>query len=93
MLPPGSRNWQLIYLMIRYSHLDHRSFAKSFANTNPGADYLAYPPVVAYGNNANTIHYTKNSAPFGDRSEVSPSKCAYIGKVVDENASYYRCRH
>ena len=35
-----------------------------------GADYLAYPPVVAYGDHANTIHYTKNSAGFTDRSEV-----------------------
>ncbi len=35
-----------------------------------GADYLAYPPVVAYGDNANTIHYIKNSANFGDRKEV-----------------------
>lgn len=35
-----------------------------------GAEFLAYPPVVAYGDNANTIHYTKNSAPFLDRREV-----------------------
>lgn len=26
-----------------------------------GAEYLAYPPVVAAGNNANTIHYISNT--------------------------------
>jgi hypothetical protein len=35
-----------------------------------GADYLAYPPVVAYGENANTIHYIKNLDHFQDRSQV-----------------------
>ena len=34
------------------------------------ADFLAYPPVVAAGNNANTIHYTINSRAKFDRSDL-----------------------
>lgn len=31
-----------------------------------GAQYLAYPPVVAGGSRANTIHYTSNNQIVGD---------------------------
>jgi len=31
-----------------------------------GAEYLAYPPVVAAGNNANTLHYIDNKQKIKD---------------------------
>ena len=31
-----------------------------------GAEFLAYPPVVASGNNANTIHYINNTQMVGE---------------------------
>lgn len=31
-----------------------------------GAEYLAYPPVVAAGNNANTLHYIDNKQKLRD---------------------------
>lgn len=31
-----------------------------------GAEYLAYPPVVAAGNNANTLHYIDNKQQIKD---------------------------
>jgi len=31
-----------------------------------GAEYLAYPPVVATGNNANTLHYIDNKQKIKD---------------------------
>lgn len=34
-----------------------------------GAELLAYPPVIACGNNANIIHYIKNNQAF-DGSEL-----------------------
>lgn len=31
-----------------------------------GAEFLAYPPVVAAGNNANTLHYIENKQKIKD---------------------------
>lgn len=40
---------------------EHVLFAKmDYECRANGADFLAYPPVVASGNNANTIHYITN---------------------------------
>lgn len=40
---------------------EHTLFARmDYECRASGADYLAYPPVVATGNNANTIHYIAN---------------------------------
>lgn len=41
---------------------EHQLFAKmDYESRMKGADFLAYPPVVASGNNANTIHYIANT--------------------------------
>ena len=52
--------------------LEHNSETKLFAKLDyesrvRGADFLAYPPVVASGNNANIIHYTRYSKNKFDR--------------------------
>ena len=50
------------------------------------ADFLAYPPVVAAGNNANTIHYTINSrTKFKDRNDLIlvDAGCDYGGYCSD----------
>lgn len=44
---PGSTEHEL------YARLDYECRMN-------GAEYLAYPPVVAAGNNANTLHYIDN---------------------------------
>ena len=51
---------------IRTSNRGNMSEAKIFATLDyesrmRDADSLAYPPVVAAGDNANTIHYTRYS--------------------------------
>jgi len=52
---PGSTEHQL------YARLDYEC-------RMGGAEYLAYPPVVAAGNNANTLHYidNKQQIKYGD---------------------------
>lgn len=60
-----------------------------------GAEYLAYPPVVAAGNNANTLHYIDNQQKLkeGDLVLVDAGKinstaernnlCIYDNTFVD----------
>lgn len=39
----------------------HFVFQFDFENRIHGANFLAYPPVVAGGNRANTLHYINNN--------------------------------
>merc|ERR1719273_1126736 len=50
-----------------------------------GAQFLAYPPVVAAGNNANTIHYIQNTRAKFDRSDLVlvDAGCDYGGYSSD----------
>lgn len=50
---PGSTEHEL------YARLDYECRMS-------GAEYLAYPPVVATGNNANTLHYIDNKQKIND---------------------------
>lgn len=50
---PGSTEHEL------YARLDYECRMN-------GAEYLAYPPVVAAGNNANTLHYIDNKQKIMD---------------------------
>ena len=46
------------------------------------ADFLAYPPVVAAGNHANTIHYTLNSRQQFERKDLI---------LVDAGSDFGKC--
>ena len=49
-----------------------------------GAQFLAYPPVVAAGNNANTIHYIQNTGLVGQGDMVlMDAGCEYHGYTSD----------
>ncbi|XP_012253485.2 xaa-Pro aminopeptidase 3-like [Athalia rosae] len=49
-----------------------------------GAEYLAYPPVVASGNNANVIHYITNNQVVADGDMVlMDAGCEYHGYSSD----------
>ncbi len=49
-----------------------------------GAQYLAYPPVVAGGPRANTIHYTNNDQLINDGHMVlMDAGCQYYGYTSD----------
>ncbi|XP_035681598.1 xaa-Pro aminopeptidase 3-like [Branchiostoma floridae] len=49
-----------------------------------GADMLAYPPVVAGGNRANTLHYISNNQVINDGELVLvDAGCEYHGYVCD----------
>ena len=49
-----------------------------------GAEFLAYPPVVAGGNRANTLHYVKNNQDIGDGELVlMDAGCEYHGYASD----------
>ncbi|XP_064637072.1 xaa-Pro aminopeptidase 3-like isoform X2 [Lineus longissimus] len=49
-----------------------------------GAEYLAYPPVVAGGNRANTIHYISNNQVIADGELVlMDAGCEYHGYCSD----------
>lgn len=52
-IKPGSTEHEL------YARLDYEC-------RMGGAEYLAYPPVVAAGNNANTLHYIDNKQQIKD---------------------------
>jgi Xaa-Pro aminopeptidase len=49
------------------------------------ADFLAYPPVVAAGDHANTIHYTNNTNDNFDRTDLIlvDAGCDYGGYSSD----------
>ncbi|XP_002740969.1 xaa-Pro aminopeptidase 3-like, partial [Saccoglossus kowalevskii] len=49
-----------------------------------GAEFLAYPPVVAGGNRANTLHYTNNNQTLQpDELVLMDSGCEYHGYASD----------
>ncbi|KAE9531480.1 hypothetical protein AGLY_010686 [Aphis glycines] len=49
-----------------------------------GAEYLAYPPVVATGNNANTLHYIDNKQKIKDGDLILvDAGCEYHGYSSD----------
>ncbi|XP_071330393.1 xaa-Pro aminopeptidase 3 [Trachinotus anak] len=60
-------------------------FAKfDFENRIHGANFLAYPPVVAGGNRANTLHYINNNQIIKDGEMVLlDGGCEYFGYVSD----------
>ncbi|CAL9693681.1 unnamed protein product [Knipowitschia caucasica] len=60
-------------------------FAKfDFENRLHGANFLAYPPVVAGGNRANTLHYINNNQIIKDGEMVLlDGGCEYFGYVSD----------
>ncbi|XP_068606208.1 xaa-Pro aminopeptidase 3 [Brachionichthys hirsutus] len=60
-------------------------FAKfDFENRIHGANFLAYPPVVAGGNRANTLHYINNNQIIKDGEMVLlDGGCEYYGYVSD----------
>uniref|UniRef100_A0A3B4AY22 Aminopeptidase P N-terminal domain-containing protein n=1 Tax=Periophthalmus magnuspinnatus TaxID=409849 RepID=A0A3B4AY22_9GOBI len=60
-------------------------FAKfDFENRLHGANFLAYPPVVAGGNRANTLHYINNNQIIKDGELVLlDGGCEYFGYVSD----------
>ncbi|XP_061702880.1 xaa-Pro aminopeptidase 3 [Syngnathoides biaculeatus] len=60
-------------------------FAKfDFENRIHGANFLAYPPVVAGGNRANTLHYINNNQIVKDGEMVLlDGGCEYFGYVSD----------
>ncbi|KAM9843127.1 xaa-Pro aminopeptidase 3 [Aulostomus maculatus] len=60
-------------------------FAKfDFENRLHGANFLAYPPVVAGGNRANTLHYINNNQIIKDGEMVLlDGGCEYYGYVSD----------
>ncbi|KAK7939406.1 hypothetical protein WMY93_002732 [Mugilogobius chulae] len=60
-------------------------FAKfEFENRLHGANFLAYPPVVAGGNRANTLHYINNNQIIKDGEMVLlDGGCEYFGYVSD----------
>lgn len=50
---------------------EHEIFAKvDFECRKHGADFLAYPPVVAGGERATTIHYINNNQIVNDQQMV-----------------------
>ena len=72
--------------------LEHDAETKLFAKLDyesrvRGADFLAYPPVVACGNNANIIHYTRYSKnkldPKLDQLVLVDCGCDVGGYVSD----------
>uniref|UniRef100_A0A3B4Y8A9 X-prolyl aminopeptidase 3, mitochondrial n=1 Tax=Seriola lalandi dorsalis TaxID=1841481 RepID=A0A3B4Y8A9_SERLL len=55
-----------------------------FENRIHGANFLAYPPVVAGGNRANTLHYINNNQIIKDGEMVLlDGGCEYFGYVSD----------
>ncbi|XP_061830487.1 xaa-Pro aminopeptidase 3 [Nerophis lumbriciformis] len=55
-----------------------------FENRLHGANFLAYPPVVAGGNRANTLHYINNNQMIKDGEMVLlDGGCEYFGYVSD----------
>ncbi|KAM7386475.1 hypothetical protein PAMA_009201 [Pampus argenteus] len=60
-------------------------FAKfDFESRLHGANFLAYPPVVAGGNRANTLHYINNNQIIKDGEMVLlDGGCEYFGYVSD----------
>ena len=50
-----------------------------------GAQHLAYPPVVAYGDNANVIHYINNTQSLSPDTELvlMDAGCEYNGYASD----------
>lgn len=60
-------------------------FAKfDFENRIHGANFLAYPPVVAGGNRANTLHYINNNQIIKNGELVLlDGGCEYFGYVSD----------
>lgn len=60
-------------------------FAKfDFENRIHGANFLAYPPVVAGGNRANTLHYINNNQIIKNGEMVLlDGGCEYFGYVSD----------
>ncbi|CAL8289495.1 unnamed protein product [Boreogadus saida] len=60
-------------------------FAKfDYENRVHGANFLAYPPVIAGGNRANTLHYINNNQLIKDGEMVLlDGGCEYFGYVSD----------
>uniref|UniRef100_A0A669DX39 X-prolyl aminopeptidase 3, mitochondrial n=1 Tax=Oreochromis niloticus TaxID=8128 RepID=A0A669DX39_ORENI len=55
-----------------------------FENRIHGANFLAYPPVIAGGNRANTLHYINNNQIIKDGEMVLlDGGCEYFGYVSD----------
>lgn len=77
----------------------HQSEAAIFAKIDyesrmRDADFLAYPPVVAAGDHANTIHYTANTvARFQDKSDLIlvDAGCDYGGYASDITRTWPLC--
>ncbi|VVC43026.1 Aminopeptidase P, N-terminal,Creatinase/Aminopeptidase P, N-terminal,Peptidase [Cinara cedri] len=68
---PGSTEHEL------YARLDYECRMN-------GAEYLAYPPVVAAGNNANTLHYIDNKQKIKDGDLILvDAGCEYHGYSSD----------
>jgi intermediate cleaving peptidase 55 len=56
-----------------------------------GADGLAYVPVIAYGENACTIHYTRNNEPLGEDGLIlMDAGCRYQGYCSDVTRTFPR---
>lgn len=64
---------------------EHNVFARVDYNCRmKGASYLAYPPVVAGGRNATTIHYVNNSQIINAGEMVlMDAGCEYAGYTSD----------
>ncbi|XP_008187942.1 xaa-Pro aminopeptidase 3 isoform X1 [Acyrthosiphon pisum] len=64
---------------------EHELYARlDFECRMGGAEYLAYPPVVAAGNNANTLHYIDNKQKIKDGDLILvDAGCEYHGYSSD----------
>lgn len=47
--------------MTKICNVHHLTWQFDFESRIQGANFLAYPPVVAGGNRANTLHYINNN--------------------------------
>ncbi|GAB0098845.1 xaa-Pro aminopeptidase 3 [Sergentomyia squamirostris] len=64
---------------------EHHIFARVDYHSRMGnADFLAYPPVIASGNNATTIHYIENNQiAEGGKLVLMDAGCEYGGYTSD----------
>lgn len=73
---------------VRETHVgdtEHEIFARvDFYTRMDGASFMAYPPVVAAGRNATTIHYINNNQRIADGEMVlMDAGCEYGGYSSD----------
>ncbi len=57
-------------------------FQFDFENRIHGANFLAYPPVVAGGNRANTLHYINNNQIIKVKKSVEWAKGSDLSNMV-----------